>query len=356
MKHALRRTAYTGPHWLRERGRSSPRAVGVAVVVVLALVGCQADDSSTDPSRTAERDRPAAKDWPAGKDRPAATDRPAAKERPAGKDRPAEPAPVGDRPGAGTALAALSTLDVKGRAPTTGYDRDEFGPEWTDRDHNGCDTRNDILRRDLERLVLEAGTSGCVVLAGRLRDPFTGTAIRFVQGETTSTAVQVDHVVALSDAWQKGAQRWTPDTREAFANDPLGLLAVDGLSNASKGDGDAATWLPPNRSYWCSYVARQVTVKGAYDLWVTGAERDAMERVLQGCPGQRLARPGRIELGGGRERSATPTTTPPPAPPSGDVYYENCDAARAVGAAPVYRGDPGYGTHLDADGDGVGCE
>lgn len=38
------------------------------------------------------------------------------------------------------------------------------------------------------------------------------------------------------------------------------------------------------------------------------------------------------------------------------AYYRNCSAARAAGAAPVYRGQPGYGSHLDRDNDGIGCE
>jgi len=350
--------------WLTITRKSTTRwAVGAALVIVVALMGCEVDEPSSGPGRSvpggqAEPQTRSPSNAGAGKDKRSESDRPDGKDRGAYKDRPAEPRPPDDQPTAGTALAVLGTLDVKGRAPTTGYDRDQFGQEWADRDRNGCDTRNDILRRDLGRLVIEAGTNGCVVLAGRLRDPFTASTIRFVQGETTSLAVQIDHVIALSDAWQKGAQQWTPDMREEFANDPLGLLAVDGPANASKGAGDAATWLPPNRPYWCSYVARQITVKSEYDLWVTAAERAAMARVLQGCPDQRLPRAGRIELGGGRERVAVQTpTSPVPAPaPPGNVYYENCDAARAAGAAPVYRGEPGYDAHLDADGDGVGCE
>ena len=161
------------------------------------------------------------------------------------------PAPVASPPAdttgpAGSALALLATLPVKGRAPMTGYARARFGPAWTDDTaadggHNGCDTRNDVLRRDLRQLVLRSGTRGCVVLSGTLPDPYTGHVIAFVRGERTSTAVQIDHVVALGDAWQTGAQRLDPTTRERLANDPLELLAVDGPTNQAKGDGDAAT-------------------------------------------------------------------------------------------------------------------
>ena len=188
----------------------------------------------------------------------------------------------------GSALAALHRLPVKGRAPMTGYSRTEFGPAWADVDRNGCDTRNDILRRDLRGVVLKAGTHGCRVQSGVLVDPYTGTTVDFVRGVGTSLAVQIDHVVALGDAWQKGAQSLTLEQRTAMANDPLDLLAVTGSVNQRKGDGDAATWLPPLRSSRCAYVARQVAVKSAYHLWVTAAERDAIAHVLATCPSQPL--------------------------------------------------------------------
>ena len=188
----------------------------------------------------------------------------------------------------GTALAAALDLTVKGRAPRTGYERDLFGEGWVDIDRNGCDTRNDILARDLTDVTYKRGTRDCVVLRGTLADPFSGRTIPFVRGNDTSNDVQIDHLVALADAWQKGAQNWPEATRIAFANDPLNLLAVSGPLNQQKSDGDAATWLPPNRAFRCSYVARQVAVKTAYGLWVTPAERDAMVRVLSSCPSEPL--------------------------------------------------------------------
>jgi hypothetical protein len=193
---------------------------------------------------------------------------------------------------AGPALAMLATLPVKGRAPMTGYDRGEFGPAWTDATgadggHNGCDTRNDVLRRDLRDVVLRTGSHGCVVLRGTLTDPYTARVIAFVRGVRSSQAVQVDHVVALGDSWQTGAQQLTRARRIDLANDPLELLAVDGPTNESKGDGDAATWLPPRKSFRCAYVARQIAVKSRYRLWVTAAEAAAMRRVLAACPGER---------------------------------------------------------------------
>ncbi|EID80480.1 MULTISPECIES: HNH endonuclease family protein [Rhodococcus] len=198
---------------------------------------------------------------------------------------PATPAPVFD---AAPALAKLDTLAVKGRAPKTGYTREQFGPSWSDDNsveggHNGCDTRNDILRRDLVDLTYKTSTRDCVVATGTLHDTYAGTTIAFVRGQDTSTAVQIDHVVALSDAWQKGAQQLSPEQRRDLANDPRNLQAVDGPTNSQKSDSDAASWLPPNKAYRCTYVSRQIDVKALYRLWVTQAEKDAMSQVLHSC-------------------------------------------------------------------------
>lgn len=170
----------------------------------------------------------------------------------------------------------------------TGYDRALFGQAWADVDRNGCDTRNDVLRRDLDEVVLKPDTNGCAVLTGVLDDPYSGQRIEFVRGSSTSSLVQIDHVVALGDAWQKGAQQWSTETREQFANDPLNLLAVDGGINQQKGAGDAATWLPPNRSYWCPYAARIVAVKSRYAVWVTSSEKERLISILDGCEGEPL--------------------------------------------------------------------
>lgn len=183
----------------------------------------------------------------------------------------------------GAAVDLLATLPIKGRAPKTGYARTQFGDGWTLT--AGCDTRNIILHRDLQNAVVG---EGCKVVSGTLDDPYTGKVIIFQRGSSTSAAVQIDHVVALSDAWQTGAQQLDKAKRIALANDPLELLAVDGPANQAKSDGDAATWLPPNKSFRCQYVARQVAVKSKYGLWVTQAERDAISRVLSSCPGQPL--------------------------------------------------------------------
>ncbi len=276
---------------------------------------------------------------------------------------------VDDADSANVALKELATLLVKGRAPMTGYSRDQFGPAWTDDvtvagGHSGCDTRNDVLRRDLKDVAIKPGSNGCAVLTGTLHDPYTGTIIAFVRGTGTSTAVQIDHVVALGNAWVTGGQQLTAEQRQNLANDAINLQATDGPTNEQKGDGDAATWLPPNKSYRCTYVARQVQIKAKYDLWVTAAEHAAIAGILRGCGGTVSAStappPSRATT------TASPTTSAPrpiaampsaaPSTQNDDVYYANCAAVRAAGKAPLHVGQPGYRAGLDRDHDGVACE
>jgi len=184
-----------------------------------------------------------------------------------------------------TAEAVLETLAVKGRAPKTGYERSQFGPAWSDVDRNGCDTRNDILYRDLTSIVYKSGTRDCVVLSGVLVDPYSGEKISFERGFRSSMEVQIDHVVALSNAWQTGAFKLSYEKRRDFANDPMNLLAVKGRLNSQKGDGDAATWLPPRKNIRCAYVSQQIVVKAKYGLWITPPEKAAMQSLLAKCPG-----------------------------------------------------------------------
>jgi hypothetical protein len=267
-------------------------------------------------------------------------------------------------PAAGTlsteqAVAAIATLRIAGRAPKTGYDRARFGEAWADVDGNGCDTRDDILRRDLSNVVA-SGTPPCIVESGRLTDPYGGTGIDFQRGPQSSGAVQIDHVVALSDAWQKGAQGWTATLRRQFANDPLNLLAVAGDLNSAKGDGDAATWLPPARGYRCSYVSRQVAVKSRYVLSVTAAERDAMLAVLSSCGG----------TADSPDVDAVPTTSVatgvPNNPTACEPAYPTICLPPAIGHADLDCGDIAERRftvlspdpyRLDGrDNDGLGCE
>ena len=261
----------------RTRGRSAVEAVLVAALA-LALAGCAIDVPSGGSSPQPLVGSAGSSDSDTAV--PETTS-------PTAATTPSAPRPsVSARPG--TALAAVAHLRVKGRAPMTGYRRAQFGPAWSDVDGNHCDTRDDVLARDLRDVTYRPG--GCKVATGALHDPYTGATVHFVRGVTTSTLVQIDHVVALGDAWQKGAQSWTSRRRLEFANDPLNLLAVGAAVNQAKGDGDAATWLPPRKGYRCAYVARQVAVKTRYGLWVTQAEKDAMARVLATCPAQPLPR------------------------------------------------------------------
>ena len=179
------------------------------------------------------------------------------------------------------ALTTLNKLPVKGRAPKTGYTREQF-PHWKDPDKNGCDSRNDILKRDLTKVIFKEGTNNCKVISGTLLDPYSNKIIAFDLNKSSST-IDIDHVVALSNAWQTGAFQLTLDQRTNFANDPLNLLAVDFKLNRQKGDGDAATWLPPYKSYRCTYVVRQVSVKAKYKLWVTAPEKTAIANLLKSC-------------------------------------------------------------------------
>ncbi len=183
------------------------------------------------------------------------------------------------------ALDALSTLPIKGKAPKTGYTREQFSNGWGSA--GACDIRNFILKRDMTGVITTSETD-CTVQQGTLLDPYTTKTITFVRGTNSSDDVQIDHVVALSNAWQTGAQQISSEQRHNLANDPLNLLAVDGPTNQKKSDADAATWLPPNKSYRCQYVARQVAVKKKYLLWVTQSEFEAIKQVLADCPDQIL--------------------------------------------------------------------
>ena len=185
------------------------------------------------------------------------------------------------------AINELEKLSVKNRVSKNGYKRAEFGNGWAR--WNKCDTRQKILSRDLVDIIFD--DDKCTVLSGTLNDPYTGEIISFTRGKSTSNAVQIDHVVALSNAWQTGAQLLDRDTRIAMANDDLELIAVQGKANQQKSDRDASEWLPSNIAFRCQYVARQIAVKIKYALWVTQNEYDAIKRVLNTCPNQYLPSP-----------------------------------------------------------------
>ena len=270
--------------------------IGVAVLIVVAFVAFTPGGRDKTDAITAEGLTSIPPSWAPTSTGQASSTGPATSSwQPSGSSSPAPSSRPSGTPSSETsgsavspALSALATIPVKDRAPKTGYDRALFGSAWTDDvtvalGRNGCDTRNDILQRDLIDISLVSVTRDCTVRTGTLNDVYTGRTIFFQRGADTSSAVQIDHVVALSDAWQKGAQQLDEQSRRNLANDPRNLQAVDGPTNQGKRDSDAASWLPPNQAYRCTYVSRQIEVKVAYRLWVTQEEHDAMARVLSTC-------------------------------------------------------------------------
>ena len=205
---------------------------------------------------------------------------------PAATPATSQPAPAPENRAFDAARAELARLPVKGWDRNTDFSRYRFGDAWSDDvnvefGHNGCNTRDDILRRDLTQLVVRPGT--CYAQSGVLIDRYTGESIAFVRGPDSSEAIQIDHVVSLSDAWYKGARDWDEQRRRDFANDPRNLLAVGAKANFDKAFRDANAWLPPNPAFRCEFVARQIAVKAAYRLWVSANEKRAMAAVLDHC-------------------------------------------------------------------------
>ena len=240
-----------------------------AIAALLTLTGCSIDTASaTENTQTSFS-------WPWSK--PTTTPTPTT--------TPAPTSTTAATVKSGTALALLNTLPVKGKAPKTGYTRTQFGQAWLDADRNGCDTRNDILARDLTN---ETMSGRCKVLTGTLaRDAYTNKTINFVRAGEYANSLDVDHVVPLGLGWITGMQGKDKQVRAAYANDPLNLIAVDPSANRQKSDSDAASWLPANKAYRCTYVATQVAVKAKYGMWVTQPEKDAITRVLNTCPTQK---------------------------------------------------------------------
>lgn len=351
-----------GKAWRWPRGRSKrfqQITSGIAVLIVLFIVGAASGgcSSSTKTTTTAAAATTTTSSTPA-----TTTSTTTAPTTTATQSSTTTSPAATNTSQAGTALAALETLPIKGRAPKTGYSRSQFGDGWAS--VAGCITRDRILGRDLTRKAYVAG-GDCQIQSGVLHDPYTSETIMYVRGGASE--VDIDHVVALGDAWQKGAQQLSPARREVFANDPLELLAVSSTANRAKGDGDAATWLPSNKSFRCDYVARQIAVKQRYGLWVTQAEHDATARVLSTCPGQKLPKSGLPPpSASSRTRPAIPvrqshtqTSTAPANPSAGQGrVFANCAAVRAAGLAPLRAGTPDYRANerLDRDKDGLACE
>ncbi len=181
-------------------------------------------------------------------------------------------------------LAQLDGLEVVDWVDAPKYQRSFFGDGWADLDGDGCDTRNEILARDLDAVVYRKGTGNCVVQFGEFEEPYTGEFTEFERGAGTSELVQIDHVVALGNAWYAGAYQWDTKTRLEFANDPLNLLAVDGDANYDKAALTADQWLPYDPEFHCEFAARQVMVKARWNLTVKRKEAQTLRDILEGCP------------------------------------------------------------------------
>ncbi len=266
-----------------ERARPAPAVIPVLLLLlVLALSGCSSAARTTTPPATSTSEAPApptTRSPATTRPLPPTTTRPPTTRRrtPHRRTPPTTSRPPLPGPAAVLARLPTGTLDHGPHYARTA----DFGRAWLDVDHNGCDTRNDILRRDLTGILVRTGTNGCVVIGGSLHDRYTGTTIAFSKAH--AIAVQIDHVLPLHDAWELGAYRWTQAEREAYANDPLVLLAVSGPENEAKGDKLADEWTPPDRAEWCDYATRTIAIHAKYALPVTAGERQALGSLLTTC-------------------------------------------------------------------------
>ena len=254
--------------------------------------------------------------------------------------------------------AELSALQIDDRSrPDSRYRRDEW-PHWADVDGNGCDARQDALIAwsVVPATVNRAGT--CKVITGSWVSPYDGITT------TVPSDFDVDHLVPLENAFISGGWRWDVTRRRAFANNPNELVVASATSNRTKGSDPPNAWRPPNRDSWCAYATGWVDVKVTWGLTATTEERDALGQMLDTCGTSGPVWPGvgAAVLGGGTPSGSADAPIAAPSPDAGsgagggDVYYANCAAARAAGAAPLRRGKPGYRSSLDRDGDGVACE
>ncbi|MEI8239098.1 MAG: excalibur calcium-binding domain-containing protein [Actinomycetota bacterium] len=257
----------------------------------------------------------------------------------------------------GTAPLALDVLRfiVVENEHGSGYVRDLFGYP-ADLNHNGCNTRAEVLLR--ESLAPTTHSAGhCTVVTGRWVSPydaFTG---------TSASSFQIDHMVPLKEAWDSGAWAWSASTRFAYGNDLTDvrtLRAVSAASNTAKSDKDPSNWLPPDQNDVCPYLSDWVAIKARWQLSMDASEYGRIRNLLTGsCAGTRMASwsppPVPVPTRSATTTSVVQTPATTTATPS-NVYYKNCAAAWAAGAAPLQQGQPGYRSGLDRDGDGVACE
>ncbi|TRW81402.1 HNH endonuclease [Mycolicibacterium sp. 018/SC-01/001] len=185
-------------------------------------------------------------------------------------------------------LAGIAVIPARVRSHD--YRRAAFGESWTDDTtapggHNGCDTRNDILDRDLSaKTYVTISRCPAAVATGTLLDPYTSTLVAFTRGNQIGAAVQIDHIVPLALAWDLGASGWPQETRTRFANDPANLLAVQGQANQDKGDKEPALWMPPNAAFHCQYAVQFIAVLRGYDLPVDAPSVPVLREAAATCP------------------------------------------------------------------------
>jgi len=237
--------------WLRPLRVVPLVLVAMIVVAVLGLVACA-------PSVPATAARPA----------PTATS--SAPPRPGSTPTAAQ----------GALVAMIDALPVSSSTPPAKYVRADFGAAWADTDRNGCDTRNDVLARDLLDAQTKPDTRGCVVTSGVLHDPYTGTTLTWTKA---GGGIDIDHVVPLEQAWAAGAWTWTTERREQFANDLPELQATVSSTNRAKGDSPIQTWTPPDPTYLCTYTTRWVQTKTTWQLTVTQDEKTRLLHLATNC-------------------------------------------------------------------------
>ncbi len=250
--------------------------------------------------------------------------------------------------GAILAIDLLATIEIADEHGTD-YDRDAFGYP-ADLDGDGCNTRAEVLKRD-SITYAQIDLFHCTVVAG---DWFS-----WYDGFTLSDPgdIDIDHVVALKEAWDSGAWQWSPAAMVAFGNDltdPRSLLAVSSGTNRDKGASDPADWLPPDSHFLCPFIGDWVAIKARWGLTMDQREHDSVQGLLTGaCVGWHVA-PIAPPPTSTASVPATGTTTVPGS--SSEIHYANCAAVRAAGAAPLLIGEPGYRAGLDGDSDGIACE
>ena len=255
-----------------------------------------------------------------------------------------------------TARSLLSRLAVKAESGNSSYKRTYF-KLWTDANRDCQNTRTEVLIGESKVTPRYTASRHCAVA--------TGTWYSYYDGRTWTRPadVDIDHMVPLKEAWGSGARLWSASKRASYAND-LGsyatLIAVTDNVNQSKGDKDPAQWLPPRKAARCTYAIQWVQVKYRWRLSIDSAERSRLSSILSGrCGSRSVAVPPVVSTGSTPpvvQPAPRPAPRPAPAPPAVSVYYANCTAVRAAGAAPIHRGEAGYSTKLDRDGDGIGCE